>query len=171
MRGLRRTEKFKTDKPSNQNLKRKQRGMAELETGGQKLRSACDTKQKSGERKRRKLSTGTGRDAWKQAKRKGKRQGRKKRSRTERTAARGDREEGKRKGRRLSSQKRAEADERKQKASGKPGREAKAEKKGSTGGTAVGAKPRRMKGNEQEAEYRNREGRHGKPGWRERGKP
>ena len=28
-----------------------------------------------------------------------------------------------------------------------------------------------MKGNEQEAEYRNREGRHGKPGWRERGKP
>ena len=26
MRGLRRTEKFKTDKPSNRNLKRKQRG-------------------------------------------------------------------------------------------------------------------------------------------------
>ena len=42
---------------------------------------------------------------------------------------------------------------RKQKASGKPGREAKAEKKGSTGGTAVGAKPGRKKGNEQEAEY------------------
>ena len=38
MRGLRRTEKFKTDKPSNQNLKRKPRGTAELETGGQKLR-------------------------------------------------------------------------------------------------------------------------------------
>ena len=56
--------------PSNQNLKRKQRGMAELETGGQELRSACDTKQKNGERKRRKLSTGIGRDAWKQAKRK-----------------------------------------------------------------------------------------------------
>ena len=70
MRGLRRTEKFKTDKPSNQNLKRKQRGMAELETGGQELRSACDTKQRSGERKRRKLSTGIGRDAWKQAKQK-----------------------------------------------------------------------------------------------------
>ena len=51
MRGLRRTEKFKTDKPSNQNLKRKQRGMAELETGGQDLRSACDTKQRNGERK------------------------------------------------------------------------------------------------------------------------
>ena len=51
MRGLRRTEKFKTDKPSNRNLKRKQRGAAELETGGRKLRSACDTKQKSGERK------------------------------------------------------------------------------------------------------------------------
>ena len=72
MRGLRRTEKFKTDKPSNQNLKRKQRGMAELETGGQELRSACDTKQPSGERKRRELSTKTGRDAWKQAERKGK---------------------------------------------------------------------------------------------------
>ena len=153
MRGLRRTEKFKTDKPSNQNLKRKQRGMAELETGGQELRSACDTKQKSGERKRRKLSTGIGRDAWKQAKRKRKRRGRKEPESTVRTAARGKREEGKRKSRRLSSQKRAEADERKQKASGKPGREAKAEKKGSTGGTAVGAKPGRMKGNEQEAEY------------------
>ena len=67
MRGLRRTEKFKTDKPSNQNLKRKQRGMAELETGGQELHSACDTKQRNGERKCRKLSTGIGRKAWKQA--------------------------------------------------------------------------------------------------------
>ena len=38
----------------------------------------------------------------------------------------------------------------------KPGREAKAEKKGSTGGTAVGAKPGRTKGNEQQAEYENR---------------
>ena len=75
MRGLRRAEKFKTDKPSNQNLKRKQRGMAELETGGQELRSACDTKQKSGERKRRKLSTGIGRKAWKQAGRKRKTKG------------------------------------------------------------------------------------------------
>ena len=75
MRGLRRTEKFKTDKLSNRNLKRKQRGMAELETGGQELRSACDTKQKDGERKRRKLSTGIGRDAWKQAKRKRKAKG------------------------------------------------------------------------------------------------
>ena len=75
MRGLRRTEKFKTDKPSNQNLKRKQRGTAELETGGRELRSACDTKQKSGERKRRKLSTGIGRKAWKQAGRKRKAKG------------------------------------------------------------------------------------------------
>ena len=75
MRGLRRTGKFKTDKPSNRNLKRKQRGTAELETGGRELRSACDTKQKSGERKRRKLSTGIGRDAWKQAKRKRKAKG------------------------------------------------------------------------------------------------
>ena len=132
--------------PSNLNLKRKQRGMAELETGGQELRSACDTKERNGERKRRKLSTGIGRKAWKQA-------GRKRKKSTGGTADRGEREEGKRKNGRLSSQKRAEADERKQKASGKPGREAKAEKKGSTGGTAVGAKPGRMKGNEQEAEY------------------
>ena len=75
MRGLRRTEKFKTDKPNNQNLKRKQRGTAELETGGRKLCSACDTKQLQGERKRRKLSTEIGRDARKQAKRKRKAKG------------------------------------------------------------------------------------------------
>ena len=97
MRGLRRTEKFKTDKPSNQNLKRKQRGTAELETGGRKLRSACDTKQKSGERKRRKLSTGIGRKAWKQAGRKRKGRGRKEPISTEGTAARGKREEGEKK--------------------------------------------------------------------------
>ena len=36
---------------------------------------------------------------------------------------------------------------------------------------AVGAKPGRMKGNEQEAEYENRKRRHGKPGREERGKP
>ena len=156
MRGLRRTEKFKTDKPSNQNLKRKQRGMAELETGGQELRSACDTKQKNGERKRRKLSTGIGRDAWKQAKRKRKRRGRKEPKSTVRTAVRGKREEGKRKSRRLSSQNRAESGRKEAESEGKArkrsGRE-EAEKKGSTGGTAVGAKPGRMKGNEQEAEY------------------
>ena len=35
----------------------------------------------------------------------------------------------------------------------------------------MGVKPGRMKGNKQEAEYENRERRHGKPGWRERGKP
>ena len=35
----------------------------------------------------------------------------------------------------------------------------------------MGAKPGRMKGNEQKAEYENRERRHGKPGWKERGKP
>ena len=124
MRGLRRTKKFKTDKPSNQNLKRKQRGTAELETGGRELRSACDMKQRNGERKRRKLSTGIGRDAWKQAKRKRKGRGRKEPESTEGTADRGKREEGKRKSGRLSSQKRAEGIERDWKASGKPGIEA-----------------------------------------------
>ena len=36
--------------------------------------------------------------------------------------------------------------------------------KGSTSGTAVGAKLGRTKGNKQEAEYTEPEGRHGKPG-------
>ena len=89
------------------------------------------------------------------------------------TAAREKREEGKRKRRRLSSQKQAEADERMWKAGGKArnrsGRE-EAEKKGSTGGTAVGAKPGGMKGNEQKAKYQKPERRHGKPGGREGGK-
>ena len=75
MRGLRRTEKFEADKPSNRNLKRKQGGMAELETGGQELRSTCETKQRDGEKKRRELSTGIGRKAWKQAGRKRKESG------------------------------------------------------------------------------------------------
>ena len=45
----------------------------------------------------------------------------------------------------------------------------KREQKGSTGGTAVGAKPGGMKGNKQKAEYENLEGKHEKSGWRERG--
>ena len=76
MRGLRRTKKFKTDKPSRQNLKRKPRG-----TSGRGIRrmttegSHCEAKQKKVERKCRKLSTGIGRKAWKQAGRKRKRKG------------------------------------------------------------------------------------------------
>ena len=35
----------------------------------------------------------------------------------------------------------------------------------------MGAKPGRMKGNKQEAEYENLERKHGKPGGGERGKP
>ena len=56
----------------------------------------------------------------------------------------------------LSSQKRAEGDERNRKASGKPGREAderKRKRREAPVSAAVGAKPGRMKGNEQEAEY------------------
>ena len=52
---------------------------------------------------------------------------------------------------RLSSQNRAEADERKQKAREK---DRKRKHKVSTGGTAVGAKPGRTKGNKQKAEYK-----------------
>ena len=73
---------------------------------------------------------------------------------TEGTAVRGDREEGKGKNGRLSSQKQAGADERKRKASRKA---RKRKQKGSTGGTAVGAKPGGTKGNEQRAEYENLE--------------
>ena len=43
--------------------------------------------------------------------------------------------------------------------------------KASTRGTAVGAKRGRTKGNKQEAEYQNWDGRHEKSGWRERGRP
>ena len=49
------------------------------------------------------------------------------------------------------------------------GKARKRKQKGSTGGTAVGAKPGGTKGNEQRAEYRNLEGKHEKSGWRERG--
>ena len=65
------------------------------------------------------------------------------------TADRGVREAGKGKCGRLSSQNRAEADERKR----SEGKARKREQKGSTGGTAVGAKPGRTKGNKQEAKY------------------
>ena len=55
-------------------------------------------------------------------------------------------------------------DERKQKSSADPGGEI---QKGSTCGTAVGAKQGRTKGNEQKAEYLESDGRHGKSGWKE----
>ena len=65
--------KVQTDKPSNQNLKRKQRGMAELETGGRQLEVAPVTRNSGAEKGiAGRLSTGTGREAWKQAERKGK---------------------------------------------------------------------------------------------------
>ena len=125
-----------------------------------------------GERKRSKLSTEIGRTAWQQAgrKRKGKEAVRLRGS-TVGTADRGEREEGKRKNGRLSSQNRAGADERKRsegKARKRSGRE-ETERKGSTGGTAVGAKPGRMKGNEQTSrvqrtgreDMRNQVGRNG----------
>ena len=97
----------------------------------------------------------------------GKRRGRKEPECTEGTADRGEREEGKGKNGRLSSQKQAEADERKWKAGGKARKRSgrkEAEKKVSTGGTAVGAKPGGTKGNKQEAEYTEPERWHGKSG-------
>ena len=59
-----------------------------------------------------------------------------------------------------------EADERKRTGSGK---DRKRKHKVSTRGTAVGAKRGRVKGNKQEAEYENLEGRHERSGRRERG--
>ena len=55
-------------------------------------------------------------------------------------------------------------DERKRKPSVDPREEI---QKGSTCGTAVGAKQGRTKGNEQKAEYLESDGKHGKPGWKE----
>ena len=66
------------------------------------------------------------------------------------TADRGEREEGKRKNGRLSSQNR---DRSRRKNAEEKEKARKREQKGSTGGTAVGAKPGGMKGNEQKAEY------------------
>ena len=60
----------------------------------------------------------------------------------------------------LSSQNRVKADERKQ----SEGKARKRKHKGSTGVAAVGAKPGRMKGNLQKAEYEETEAKHGKPG-------
>ena len=57
-----------------------------------------------------------------------------------------------------------EADERKWKSSTDPGGEI---QKGSTCGTAVGAKQGRTKGNAQKAEYLEPDGMHGKPGRKE----
>ena len=73
MRGLKRTEKFEMDKPSNLNLKRKPRGWPSWK---QEARSCVVPVTRSSEPEkgnRRKLSTGIGRTAWKQAgqKRKG----------------------------------------------------------------------------------------------------
>ena len=52
------------------------------------------------------------------------------------------------------------------KGSGNKGKGRKRKHKASTGGTAVGAKPGRMKGNKQRAEYGIREGMHEKLGMR-----
>ena len=57
-----------------------------------------------------------------------------------------------------------EADERKRKSGTDPRGEI---QKGSTCGTAVGAKQGRTKGNKQKAEYLESGGKHGKPGWKE----
>ena len=59
------------------------------------------------------------------------------------------------------------ADERKRKRSVDPGGEI---QKGSTCGTAVGAKQGSTKGNEQKAKYSESDGKHGKPGWKEEDK-
>ena len=65
--------KVQIDKPSNQNLKRKPRGTAELETGGRQLEVAPVTRNSEAEKGTAgRLSTDTGWEAWKQAEQKGK---------------------------------------------------------------------------------------------------
>ena len=97
----------------------------------------------------------------------GKRGSRKEEPGTGEAAERRDREAGNGRNRGLSSQNRKRSGRKEAERKGK-GRKRK--QKASTGGTAVGAKPGRTKGNEQEAEYGNREGRHERSGRRERGK-
>ena len=87
---------------------------------------------------------------------------------TEKATVRQDQEEGTGRNRRLSSQNRKRSGRKKAEKKGK-GRKRK--QKASTCGTAVGAKQGRMKGNKQKAKYQNREGKHERSGWRERGKP
>ena len=80
MRGLRRTAKFKTDKPSNQNRSESEGEPAKPKgrpgRTGQPLRGEPG----AGERKNRELSTGIGRKAWQQAGRKRKTEGAKARA-------------------------------------------------------------------------------------------
>ena len=87
---------------------------------------------------------------------------------TGKATVRQDQEEGKGRNRGLSSQNRKRSGRKKAEKKGK-GRKRK--QKASTCGTAVGAKQGRTKGNKQKAEYRNREGKHERSGWTERGKP
>ena len=75
--------------------------------------------------------------------------GRKNRSTGKATERQGQ-EEGNGRNRRLSSQNRKRRD---RKGTGRKGKARRREHKGSTGGTAVGAKPGGMKGNKQRAEY------------------
>ena len=71
-----------------------------------------------------------------------------------------------RKNRGLSSQNRKKCG---RKEADRKGKGRRRKRKASTRGTAVGAKRGRTKGNKQEAEYENLEGRHERLGWRERG--
>ena len=85
---------------------------------------------------------------------------------TGKAAVRQNREEKERKTQRLSSEmlKRKRTKDKR-----KSGVDPRGEiQKGSTSGTAVGAKLGRTKGNEQKAEYENLERRHEKSGWSER---
>ena len=84
------------------------------------------------------------------------------------TAARGEREEGKGKSGKLSSQNRNGRGRKKPEGKGK-GRRRK--QKASTREAAAGAELGGTKGNRQKGQVRKAEGKHGKPGWKERGKP
>ena len=88
----------------------------------------------------------------------------------ERTTVRGSREEGKRRNRGLSSQNLNRRGRKKSKAWENREWKQKCGKELSTGGTAAGAKPGRMKGNQQKAKYLEPGALYGKPDRAKRGK-
>ena len=96
----------------------------------------------NGERNCRKLSTGIGRKAWKQAERK-----RKEAPKEPPTGENG------KKGKERTEGQVVRTKRKRTKESRSKGKARKRKHKGSTGGTAVGVKPGGMKGNKQKAEY------------------
>ena len=130
------------------------------------MRNSCGSESRKGERKpSAEPSTRTWKEGMRnQAGEKGETEEARAETGTGKAAVRQNREEKERKNRRLSSKNRKRSG---RKETDRKGKARKRKQKGSTGGTAVGAKPGGTKGNKQKAEYENLEGKHEKSGWRE----